>query len=282
LGERGLAGGNASLPKILILTPMRNVKERTMTRYLKNLDTFDYPPELISIGVLEGDSTDKGKTYERVEEVSKELEARYRRVSVFHHDFKPRHFYKIPDAQRHDIMFQKFRRSALAKARNYLLMSALQDEDYVLWLDADIWNHPPDIIQTLLSAEKEIVVPNCVMKPNGSSYDLNSWAFRNPDDADAIDNGTKNSVFTRRSKYRSQYTTAAGNSTCVAWRQTGACRASGRREPMKDKNCSALIDHSASGFCECKGKRIINPVNCRCAWVHGVCECMVCVGVGGV
>jgi hypothetical protein len=40
---------------------------------------------------------------------------------------------------------------------------------------------------------------------------------------------------------------------CVAWRQTGACRASGPREPHNDKPCQARIDPGWSGYCECVG-----------------------------
>lgn len=38
---------------------------------------------------------------------------------------------------------------------------------------------------------------------------------------------------------------------CLAWRQTGACRAIGPREPSNDKSCSASIEPGWSGFCEC-------------------------------
>lgn len=84
----------------------------------------------------------------------------------------------------------------LAKSRNWLLSKALRDEDWVLWVDADLKGYPADVIDSLLSANKSVVVPNCVMEPGGRyvparlhadvsvnaasfvwprSYDLNSW-----------------------------------------------------------------------------------------------------------
>ncbi len=46
------------------------------------------------------------------------------------------------------------RRKALAQARNYLLSRALDDEDYVLWIDVDVVSYPPNVLQTLLATNK--------------------------------------------------------------------------------------------------------------------------------
>jgi hypothetical protein len=48
---------------------------------------------------------------------------------------------------------------------------------------------------------------------------------------------------------------------CVAWRQTGACAATGPREPHNDKPCHVEIEPGWSGFCECAGGAIIGA-NC--------------------
>jgi hypothetical protein len=45
-------------------------------------------------------------------------------------------------------------------------------------------------------------------------------------------------------------------STCIGWRQTGGCVATGPRETKYDKECSILIDSSASGYCECEAGRV--------------------------
>ena len=38
---------------------------------------------------------------------------------------------------------------------------------------------------------------------------------------------------------------------CMAWRQTGGCDPSGKRERRGDKDCASEVDAGASGFCEC-------------------------------
>ena len=59
------------------------------------------------------------------------------------------------------------RRAVLARARNHLLFRALDDEDWVLWIDVDVIDYPPDVLKQLLATGYEIVVPNCVKKPGG-------------------------------------------------------------------------------------------------------------------
>jgi hypothetical protein len=55
------------------------------------------------------------------------------------------------------------------------LFRALDDEDWVLWMDVDIVECPADIIEQLIRAGKDIVQPNCVKDYGGKSNDLNAW-----------------------------------------------------------------------------------------------------------
>lgn len=66
----------------------------------------------------------------------------------------------------------------LAKVRNHLLSRALVDEEWVLWLDVDVTGYPADLIQRLLGARKDIVVPHCATEPGGPTYDLNTFALQ--------------------------------------------------------------------------------------------------------
>ena len=68
------------------------------------------------------------------------------------------------------------RRTILAKSRNHLLMRALGDEDWVLWIDVDVAEYPADIVERLLAYGKEILQPHCVVSPGGKTFDLNAWA----------------------------------------------------------------------------------------------------------
>jgi hypothetical protein len=64
-------------------------------------------------------------------------------------------------------------------------------------------------------------------------------------------------------------------SACVAWRQTGGCRASGRRETSNDKACDARIESGWSGFCDCAGGERIG-VDCG----HPPSTCASACGAG--
>jgi hypothetical protein len=67
------------------------------------------------------------------------------------------------------------RRTILAKSRNHLLFRALDDEDWVLWLDVDVIEYPADILERILSTGKDIVQPHCVTDYGGPTFDRNAW-----------------------------------------------------------------------------------------------------------
>ncbi|KAK4694292.1 hypothetical protein P7C70_g8761, partial [Phenoliferia sp. Uapishka_3] len=72
----------------------------------------------------------------------------------------------------HGFEGQPVRRAFIARARNYLLSSALRwDHAWVLWLDVDVVRYDPDILMDLMSIDKDIVVPNTLW------YQPESWDF---------------------------------------------------------------------------------------------------------
>lgn len=78
--------------------------------------------------------------------------------------------------RRWDPKLQRKRRAGIARARNDLLRQTLKPHhDWVLWIDADVIDYPPDIAARLIAAGERIVVPNCVLDPGGPSFDLNSF-----------------------------------------------------------------------------------------------------------
>jgi len=154
---------------ILILTPVKDAAEDLET-YFENLTKLTYPHQLISIGLLEGDSRDC--TFSMLQEKLPELQRQFRKAGVWKKDFD----FQIPEnTPRWAGKIQVQRRTVLAKSRNHLMFHALADEDWVLWLDVDVVAYPPDIIEQLLATGKEIVHPNCVREYGGPSYDLNAW-----------------------------------------------------------------------------------------------------------
>lgn len=155
---------------VLILTPVKNAAHHLAT-YFRGLDSLTYPRELISLGMLEGDSTDG--TYEQLHDFLDKARSRFRAVHLYRRDFG----YVMPtNVPRWAPQIQVQRRTTLAKARNHLLFRALDDEQWVLWLDVDVIEYPPDIIERLLSVGRSIITPNCVYEYGGSSFDLNAWS----------------------------------------------------------------------------------------------------------
>ncbi|MDX3229813.1 glycosyltransferase [Streptomyces sp. ME19-01-6] len=161
-------------PPLLILTPVKDAAA-FLPRYLDNLRALDYPRGAVSVGLLEGDSRDG--TWQALRDALPALEADFRRVTLVR-----RHFGLRLTGPRWAPEVQRQRRSALAMARNHLLSCALADERWVLWLDVDVTDHPADLVQRLLGAREEIVVPHCVTEPGGPSFDLNTFVLH-PDAA---------------------------------------------------------------------------------------------------
>jgi glycosyltransferase involved in cell wall biosynthesis len=160
----------APIPRVLILTPVKGA-ERHLPRYVELIERLDWPREQLSVALLEGDSTDG--THAAAESLLPRLRERTRRAELFRRDFG---FNIPPGVPRWAWAFQQMRRAVLARARNHLLFRALDDEDWVLWIDVDVIDYPPDVLKQLLATGYEIVVPNCVKKPGGRTFDKNNWA----------------------------------------------------------------------------------------------------------
>lgn len=158
--------------RVLILTPAKDAARHVET-YLRGIHSLTYPRQLLSLAVLESDSTDD--TYELFTQHLAELNGALGRAELYKKDFG----YRLPPGlPRYAHHLQVQRRAVLARSRNHLLFRALDDEDWVLWLDVDVVEYPADVIERLLAAGKEIVQPNCVCEYGGTSFDLNAWRDR--------------------------------------------------------------------------------------------------------
>lgn len=170
-------------PLLQILTPLRNAIEH-IWHYFHLLDSLTYPPHLLHLGLLVSDTSDG--TYTRALELADERQysrkyrgKRWGKISVFQKDFKEaEEGYEGENvgAERHQYEAQVGRRKLLAKSRTWLLTSTLSPEvDHVLWLDVDLVDYEPQLIERLLAYGKgelgeakgegaDVVVPNCVWK----------------------------------------------------------------------------------------------------------------------
>jgi hypothetical protein len=155
--------------KVLILTPLKDAEE-LLEGYFARLYQLTYPAQLISLGFLESDSADN--TFAAVSQRLPELNQCFRSARLWKKDFG---FRLPPGVPRWRFGYQLPRRTVLAKSRNHLLFHALDDEDWVLWMDVDVMEYPVDIIERFLATGKDIVTPHCVKRYGGRSFDLNSW-----------------------------------------------------------------------------------------------------------
>jgi hypothetical protein len=144
---------------------------RFLDSYFAGLEKLTHPHSSLSLGILEGDSSDD--TFEEVKQRLEQACQGFRRKVLVKKDFG----FSMPKAtHRHAAVFQDQRRAVLARARNHLLSRALRDEDWVLWLDADVIEYPANIIEQLTAFDRDIVHPNCVCEYGKVSFDLNAWS----------------------------------------------------------------------------------------------------------
>ncbi|KAI8632356.1 glycosyltransferase family 62 protein [Xylariaceae sp. FL1651] len=169
---------------VLILTPMA----RFYQEYWDNLMKLDYPHELISLGFIlpktkEGNAATSALQAQVTKTQKGPLKSRFRSVVIERQDFDPP-IISQDEGERHKMQNQKPRRSSMSRARNSLLFTTLgPDTSWVLWLDADIVETPPTLIQDLAAHDKPLIVPNCYQKhidpetgkPSERPYDFNSW-----------------------------------------------------------------------------------------------------------
>ncbi len=143
---------------------------RFLDTYFAGLEKLTYPHGALSLGILEGDSKDG--TFEEVRQRLETACPDFGRRVLVKKDFG----FTLPRAaHRHANVYQDQRRAVLARARNHLLFRALRDEEWVLWLDADVIEYPTDIIQQLTALDLDIVHPNCVCEYGKVSFDRNAW-----------------------------------------------------------------------------------------------------------
>lgn len=165
-------------PSVLVLTPMKNAAPH-LARYIELLEALDWPRDRLSLGIMEGDSRDG--TWEQLVALRERFEARAGRVTLLSRNYG----FQSPDhVPRWEPAYQRLRRATLARARNQLLFRALDDEQWVLWIDADLVAYPPDILHRLIESGCDLVMPRCVKVPGGPSFDRNAWGDKGRIDFD--------------------------------------------------------------------------------------------------
>lgn len=158
--------------ELLILIICKDVA-RFLPVLENNLEKLTYPKNKITIGILEGDSSDE--TYPLLKKINERLQNSFKRVELYKKDFGS---IANRGSDRWKVGSQSQRRSRIAKARNHLLSLTLKERhQWVLWIDADVKSWEQDIIQQLLSFNKCVIAPHCVGEDK-RTFDLNSFKYK--------------------------------------------------------------------------------------------------------
>ncbi|QDS76045.1 hypothetical protein FKW77_005396 [Venturia effusa] len=169
---------------VLILTPMA----RFYQEYWDNVLKLSFPHELISLGFIlpktkEGNAA-TAALQEQIQKTQKgPRKKRFASVTILRQDTESP-LTSQDESERHKMSNQKQRRAAMSKARNSLLFTTMgPTTSWILWLDADVVETPPSLIQDMASHNKPIIVPNCFQRYFNKEknamdirpYDYNSW-----------------------------------------------------------------------------------------------------------
>ena len=173
----------ANQETVLILTPLA----RFYQGYWDNLLALSYPHQLIALGFIipkgrEGNAATTALQAEIAKTQSGSEAKRFASITILRQDFDAP-IISQDEAERHKLENQRDRRAAMARARNSLLFTTMGPSTaWVLWLDSDVVETPPSLIQDLASHDKPIIVPNCFQRyvdDDGKKavrpYDYNSW-----------------------------------------------------------------------------------------------------------
>ena len=173
----------ANSETVLILTPLT----RFYQGYWDNLQAFTYPHSLIAIGFIipktrEGNAATTALQTAIAATQNGPEAKRFASIFILRQDFDPP-IDSQDEKERHKKENQKARRAAMSRARNSLLFTTMgPTTSWILWLDSDIVESPPSLIQDLASHDKPVIVPNCFQrfinekgKKDVRPYDYNSW-----------------------------------------------------------------------------------------------------------
>ena len=168
---------------VLILTPLA----RFYQGYWDNLLQLTYPHSLIALGFIipktkEGHLATQALQNAIADTQNGPEDKRFASISILRQDFDPP-ISSQDESERHKKENQRARRSAMARARNSILFTTIgPTTSWVLWLDSDIVETPPTLIQDMTSHDKPVLVANCFQrfindkgKKDIRPYDYNSW-----------------------------------------------------------------------------------------------------------
>lgn len=141
------------MKQVLIAAPVRN-SSKWIHRFLGCLDALDYPNDRLYFAFLEGDSSDD--TFEKL--------IRFARA----HSNVWLKKYSVPI---------EHRIARLAHLRNKILNEAVNEQDYVFWIDSDIVKFPPDMLKRFIAHDLDIIAPYVLIDGQKKFYDTLAFRF---------------------------------------------------------------------------------------------------------
>ncbi|AMD22585.1 HHL185Wp [Eremothecium sinecaudum] len=172
----------ANKERVLILTPM----QRFHNQYWENLLALTYPREYMELGFIIPRSSTGDEALKLLESAVKKIQSgaknqRFAKVTILRQDSAS--FDQLDEKDRHAYKVQKERRAAMASARNELLFSTIGPlTSWVLWLDADIVETSPSVIEEMAMHDKEVLSANVFQRfinddkqKDIRPYDFNNW-----------------------------------------------------------------------------------------------------------
>jgi glycosyltransferase involved in cell wall biosynthesis len=160
--------GATSRPRVLIATPVRNARGH-LQRYAELLSVLAHPRDKLALVMIENGSSDG--TADTLMSQKQHYDERFARVVI---DASSEGAGEQACA-RWTPQQQYRRRAATARARNRALQLALGDAEWVLWIDVDVIDYAPSILERMLDTGADVVTPNCVLDRGGPSFDLNTF-----------------------------------------------------------------------------------------------------------
>lgn len=172
----------AKQEEVLILTPM----SKFLPEYWENLNKLTYDHSLISLGFIFPRTADGDEALKALETALKKSKAenklKFKKITLLRQDSNS--LKSQSEKDRHAFKVQKDRRSMMALARNSLVFTTISPTtSWVLWLDADIVETPPTLIQDLAGHNKPVLSANVYQRYFDESskqdsirpYDFNNW-----------------------------------------------------------------------------------------------------------
>ncbi|OBA21862.1 hypothetical protein METBIDRAFT_77417 [Metschnikowia bicuspidata var. bicuspidata NRRL YB-4993] len=179
LNKLHAAPDKAHAAEVLILTPM----SKFVPEYWANLNALTYDHKLVSLGFIfprtaEGDHA--MKQLEKHVKATQRGAGRFKKITMLRQDSPS--LESQTEKARHALLVQKERRSMMALARNSLVFTTLAPATrWVMWMDADIVETPPSILEDMMAHNKPVLSANVYQRytkdgqPAIRPYDFNNW-----------------------------------------------------------------------------------------------------------